>query len=361
MSDLETVDQPIPYFLRRHIKSDGRELRLYGRQPHTLPVTEDLSPADPPNPHLRWHPLRQEWVIYATHRQARTFMPPAEYCPLCPVKEGGFPGEIPFADFEVAVFPNRFPGMHADAHDPPGLDIPTAPSNGLCEVMVYTSDHEASFGALSADRQALVVQAWIDLYRDLMARQQVQFVMPFENRGEAVGVTLHHPHGQIYAFPFIPPVVERMVTGFRKTPELRFDLLRQAEAGLAVVGDDRMQALVPPFARFPFEVWVLPKTFHPGPGSFDAEEIRSFAGTIGRVTATYDALFGQPMPLIMLLYAAPKGAEDVFPFHVQFLPFLRDANKFKFLAGCEQGAGTFLVDVAPEEMARRLRDAAETL
>jgi len=338
-----------------HVKTDGRKLFLYGRRPHHLPALGDPDPEPPPHPHLRWHLLRGEWVAYASHRQERTFKPPAEYCPLCAAKPGGIRGEIPFEDFEVAVFENRFPAFHPDAPPPPDLPIPTAPARGQCEVVVYSPEHGGSLATLSAQRRELLVRAWADRYRDLLGRDGIYFVMPFENRGEEVGVTLHHPHGQIYAFPFVPPALEKPVAAFRERPVL-LDLRQRIGAACDVVGDDHTVAFVPPFARYPSEVWVMPRAFHPGPWTFSDAEFASFAAVLGEVVARYDRLFGRPMPYLMALHAAPRGEEARFHFHVQFYPYLRTADRMKYLAGCEQGAGTFLVDGLPEQMAARLRE-----
>lgn len=342
---------------RIYTKPDGRKLYLYGWSPHDRPVTAELEAAGPPRPHLRWHPLRAEWVAYASHRQERTFKPPAEFCPLCPVQEGGFPGEIPFADFEIAVFENRFPAFHPDAPPPPPeLVLPGGTAKGQCEVVVYSAAHGGSLAALAPERRTLLVRAWADRYRDLLANPDVAFVMPFENRGEEVGVTLHHPHGQIYAFPFVPPAVERMADSFRKAPVL-LDMRAAMGDAYDVAGDERTVAFIPPCARFPSEVWVMPRAFHPGPWTFSDEDAASFAAVLGEVVARYDALYNRPMPYICVLYAAPKGEEERFHFHIQFLPFLRTADRMKYLAGCEQGAGTFLVDALPEQMVERLRAA----
>nr|WP_246499818.1 hypothetical protein [Azospirillum soli] len=341
---------------RTHEKRDGRKLYLYGWAAHDLPVTAELEAASPPRPHLRWHPLRGEWVAYASHRQERTFKPPAEFCPLCPVPEGGFPGEIPFADFEIAVFENRFPAFHPDAPPPP-LDLPLrgGTATGQCEVVVYSAEHGGSLAVLPPERLALLVHVWADRYRDLLSRDAVAFVMPFENRGEEVGVTLHHPHGQIYAFPFVPPVVERMAAQFRDAPVLA-DMRQSMGEAYDIAGNEHAVAFVPPCARFPSEVWVMPRRFHPGPWTFSDEEAFSFGALLGETVARLDALYGRPMPYICCLYAAPKGEDGHFHFHVQFLPFLRTADRLKYLAGCEQGAGTFLVDALPEQMAARLRE-----
>ena len=341
---------------RVHTKPDGRTLNLYGWQPHDLPVTEELEPVGPPTPQMRWNALRGEWVAYTAHRQNRTFKPPAEYCPLCPVKKGGFPGEIPFEDFELVVFDNRFPGLALNPPAPEGdFPVPTEGAVGHCEVVVFSSAHSGSLASLAPERRELLVRAWADRYRDLLAKEKIAFVMPFENRGEEIGVTLHHPHGQIYAFSFMPPVVEKMVAAFRKAPVIQE--LRQAAGDRYDVGaNETAVAFVPPFARFPSEVWVTTRKAHPGPWTFSDAEVRDFAALLGETVARYDGLFGKPMPYLMILYAAPKGEEGHFQFHAQFLPFLRTADRLKYLAGCEQGAGTFLVDSLPEQMVERLRE-----
>ncbi len=340
---------------RVHGKPDGRALYLYGWAAHESPMTEELEPGPVSRPHLRWHPLRAEWVAYASHRQERTFKPPAEFCPLCPAPPGGFPGEIPFADFEVAVFENRFPAFHSAAPAPPGgLPLPGGVARGRCEVVVYSAAHAGDLASLPAERRELLVRVWADRYRDLLGREEIAFVMPFENRGEAVGVTLHHPHGQIYAFPFVPPQVAPMAAAFRNGPVLA-DMRARIGDDYDIAGDEHAVAFVPPCARFPSEVWLMPRARHPGPWTFSDAEFASFGAALGETAARLDALYGRPMPYVCVLYAAPKGEERHFHFHVQFLPFLRTADRMKHLAGCELGAGTFLVDGLPERMAERLR------
>lgn len=340
--------------IRAFQKADGRRLLLYGTGPHTLPPFPEVAAAPAAHPHLRRHPLRDEWVIYAGHRQDRTFLPPAEFCPLCPSRPAGPATEIPFEDFDVAVFENRFPALVAQPADPPEAAAETAPAAGACEVVVYTAAHSGSLATLSQDRRELLVRVWADRYRNLYAMESVQFVMPFENRGEAVGVTLHHPHGQIYAYPFVPPVLQQEAAAFRRGPVLR-DLLARI-GGTHIVEDDGMTVTVaPPFARFPYEVWVLPRRLHPGPWTLDDDQTRSFAASLGRAVARYDALFARPFPYVMALHAAPKGEEDRFHFHVEFYPYQRGPDRLKYLAGTEVAAGAFTVDVLPEDAAQALR------
>ncbi|MEM7442259.1 MAG: galactose-1-phosphate uridylyltransferase [Pseudomonadota bacterium] len=306
---------------------------------------------------MRWHPLRQEWVAYATNRQNRTYKPPPEYCPLCPVKEGAFPGEIPFETFDVAVFENRFPSFHLDAVAAPSLPVETKPGVGRCEVVIYSPEHVGSLATIAQDRRELLIHAWSDRLTDLLSRPEIDFVLPFENRGEAVGATLHHPHGQIYALGFRPPIIDTLATSFRKAPVL--SQLRDAIGDrYDVVTGAHTAAFVPPFARFPFEIWVAPLSQHAGPWSLSNDEISDLASVLGGVVETYDALFEQQMPYFMHLMSAPKGEEETFHFHFQFLPLQRSADKLKYLAAMEQGTGVFLADVAPEEMVDRLRAAA---
>jgi UDPglucose--hexose-1-phosphate uridylyltransferase len=344
------------FFKHFRRKRDGRALYLYGLRPleaSSLPELEEpLAAAS----HLRWHPLRGEWVVYAAHRQERTFLPPKEHCPLCPGREGGFPTEIPFSDFQVAVFQNRFPAFVPDPFPPPeGLPVPVEAARGRCEVVVYTPRHTGSLASLGEEERRLLVEVWVDRYRELYAQEEVRFVMPFENRGEAVGVTLHHPHGQIYAYPFVPPVLEREARAFREGAVL--EALFPHLSPYRVDEEGGLLAFVPPFARYPYEVWIAPRRRHPGPWTFSEEERWAFARLLGRVVARYDALFGEPFPYVMVFHASPKGEEGFFHFHVEFYPPKRTRDKLKFLAGTELGAGTFVVDALPEETARPLREA----
>jgi UDPglucose--hexose-1-phosphate uridylyltransferase len=299
--------------------------------------------------------LREEWIVYAAHRQERAFLPPPEFCPLCPTRPGGFPTEIPFADFEIAVFENRFPSLHPRAPVPPELCVPTARGQGICEVVVYTPEHIGSLGSLPQERRELLVRVWIDRYRELYAHDFIKYVMPFENRGEEVGVTLHHPHGQIYTYPFVPPIPEKEAVAFRERPVLE-ELFARCGDAYTVCEEEGFVAFVPPFARYPYEVWVAPRRRVPGPWEFTELEIKAFARLLGEAVARYDRLFDRPFPYVMVLHAAPKGEEGTFHFHVEFYPPMRAPGKLKFLAGTELGAGTMVMDALPEVTAARLRE-----
>jgi UDPglucose--hexose-1-phosphate uridylyltransferase len=350
------------------VKPDGRRLTLYGREPVT-DVGPVLVPAERPeaaNPHLRWHPLRGEWVAYAAHRQARTFLPPPDYDPLRPGADPQQPTELPTGRYDVAVFENLFPALTSAAHDPPSLAVRTAPARGRCEVVVFTQDPDATLGTLPDAHAELLVRVWADRTRRLAREADVSYVLPFENRGTAMGVTLHHPHGQIYGYPFVPPVPARMhelesahwaSAGRTLLGEL---VAQEMAAGNRVVVDsDLAVAFVPAWARYPFEVWVAPREPCAFLHDLDDGGLRDLAQALQSVVRGYDRLFQKPMPYVMAWYQAPTDGRP-HPgchLHAEFLPIYRARDKLKHLAGTELAGGMFASDVLPEDAAARLRAA----
>ena len=273
-------------------KPDGRALLLYGREPLTGDDSAPSPSATPhhPNAHLRWHPLRGEWVAYAGHRQNRTFLPPAEYNPLAPSRDAAHPTEVPGGNWDVAVFENLFPALTLAAHDPPSLSVPTRPGAGVCEVVVFTQDAKASLGALPLSHLELLIDVWADRYEELGRRPEVAYVFPFENRGVEVGVTLHHPHGQIYAYPFVPPVPARELEQQRAYfaqhgRGLLQDLIeREVTEGTRLLhADERAAAFMPICARYSYEVWVAPRRPAPSFAHLDRDERRAFARALKTV------------------------------------------------------------------------------
>ncbi|HEY0282427.1 MAG TPA: galactose-1-phosphate uridylyltransferase [Rhizomicrobium sp.] len=331
---------------------DGRLLHLYGDFTGTPEWPRTKAVRETGISHRRWHPVRREWVVYSAHRQTRTYKPATDACPFCPQAPDG---EIPLKDFSIAVFDNRFSSFQKISPKPasPAFGLPADSAAGNCEVIVYSADHKASMSTLPQDRRELLVKVWGDRVRALMRMPAVQFVMPFENRGEEAGVTLHHPHGQIYAFSYLPPVIEVMAQSFREG----YDLTKLTSSATHEVSRTKsMVAVVPPYARFPYEVWMVPKEFRASPADLTAGEIGDCARLLACVAKKYDTIFNRVCPYVMIVYAAPRGMEDYFPFHIQFYPLLRTPHKLKFLAGCELGAGSFLADILPEAAARALRE-----
>ncbi len=316
---------------------------------------------------LRWNPLLGEWTITATHRQERTFLPPADYCPLCPTQPGAFETEIPAPNFDIVVFENRFPSLQA-APPPPAVEssslYPVRPAHGICEVVVYTDRHTTTLAEESVERIRRLILVWCDRFAELGAREEVAYVYIFENKGEAIGVTLHHPHGQIYAYPFIPPRVARQLAQAeqhwaRTGRDLLGDILaaEQADGRRIVCENEAFVVFIPFFARYPYETLLVPKRQVTAIVDFDARERQRLAELLKTLLVGYDRLFGFSLPYIMALHQRPTDGRD-YPyvrFHIEFLPPHRTAAKLKYLAGSESGAGAFINDTIPEETAPRLR------
>ncbi|HHX01286.1 MAG TPA: galactose-1-phosphate uridylyltransferase [Firmicutes bacterium] len=315
---------------------------------------------------LRWNPQLMQWVIVATHRQHRTFKPPKEFCPLCPTRPGAFPTEIPAEDYEIVVFENKFPSLKTP---PPGMDVassdlyPVAPAEGICEVICYSPNHHMTLGEATAGHIHNLIQVWTDRYQELGSKPGIEYVFIFENRGEAVGVTLHHPHGQIYALPFIPPIPKQELTAAKQHYAkhgtcLYCDILKReyADQVRIVCDNDSFTALVPFYARFPYEVHLIAKRHVGSLPDLTDQERTDLAYLLKELITRYDQLFGFTLPYIMVLHQTPtKGDYPEYHFHFEFYPFNRTETKLKYLAGVESGAGTFITDMSPEEQADRLR------
>jgi UDPglucose--hexose-1-phosphate uridylyltransferase len=352
-------------------KPDGRHLTLYSRRP----IPEGLvarSPRPDPvgaNPHLRWHPLRREWVTYAAYRQGRTFLPPPEYNPLLATDDPANPTELPAGDYDIAVFDNLFPALALGAHDPPSSIVPTLPADGHCEVVVFSQEPKGSLGALPVDHLALLLDVWGRRTAAIAARgPQVRYVLPFENRGAEVGVTLHHPHGQIFAYPFVPPVPARVheseVLYLREHGEPLLESLiaaEEADGARVLYADAHAVAFLPAWARYPYEVWVAPRRRRAGFSDLDDAERLAVARALKHVLQGYDALWNLPFPYILAWYQAPL--DDAYAgachLHAELYPAYRMQGRLKFLAGTEIAAGLFASDALPEEKAAELRAACE--
>src|SRR3954447_26859614 len=205
--------------------ADGREILYFDREtvPRDAVDTRDLPPVGTRS-QLRYDPLLDECVVIASHRQTRTFLPPADECPLCPSRDGRL-SEIPDSSYQVVVFENRFPSLSTgvDRDVPPTAPgAPLAelrPGFGRCEVICFTDDHDRVFAELGHDRARLVVDVWADRTEALAALDGIEYVFPFENHGEEIGVTLSHPHGQIYGYSYLPPRAERLLGSVRRHRE----------------------------------------------------------------------------------------------------------------------------------------------
>ncbi|WP_416382390.1 galactose-1-phosphate uridylyltransferase [Nocardia transvalensis] len=361
---------PVP---ARRTLADGREILYFDTEPvpRTALDQRDLPPTTT-HSQTRFDPLLGEWVVIASHRQTRTFLPPADLCPLCP-STAQRATEIPESDYQVVVFENRFPSLAQDVQAAAAETVTGSPLTplregfGRCEVVCFTSDHNSSFAQLDAARARLVVDAWAQRSAELSELDGVAQVFCFENHGEEIGVTLSHPHGQIYAYPFVTPRVAKIsenLATYRKAhgANLFGDLLAtERAAGLRVVAaNEEWTAFVPPFARWPYEVQLYPHRRVADLPDLDDAQRDAFATLYLDVLRRFAHRFDTPMPYISAWNQAPtpkSGAprEDWW-LHLQLFSIRRAAGKLKYLAGSESGMQVFISDTTPETVAAELRE-----
>ncbi|MBO0840213.1 MAG: galactose-1-phosphate uridylyltransferase [Sciscionella sp.] len=349
--------------------ADGREI-IYFDDTETAARTAVDSRELPEltlNSEIRRDPLTGEWLVIATHRQGRTYKPPPRFCPLCPSSPGNAT-EIPERDYDVVVFENRFPSFaHPAAIELSTVDgmpmVLTAPGNGRCEVVCFTADHGSSFGELPVSRVRTVLDALADRTEALSKLPGIAQVFPFENRGEEIGVTLSHPHGQIYGYPFVPPKTATMLDVAGRylaehgRPLMADVLAAEQKSGRRVIAScSRWTAFVPAAARWPVEVHVVPHRQVPDLAALREDERDDFAALYLDVLRRLDGLYGRPLPYIAAWHQAPvRDRRELGWLHLEVFSILRAVDKLKYLAGSESGMAVWINDVSPETMADRLR------
>jgi len=349
--------------------ADGRELFYYDSAPgqhRSVPDRRVDLPAVSTSSQVRWDPLFRDYSVIAGHRQSRTYKPPADLCPLCPSRDDTMT-EIPAADYEVAVFENRFPSLSLQAAATvPLVDRPpfqSGPGHGRCEVVCFSSRHDDSFAQLSPTRVRTVIDAWSDRTEALSSLESIDYVFCFENRGEEIGVTLSHPHGQIYGYPFVPPRFFRAAMSARRFRERTGECIQcrllaaELDAGDRVVAEsDGWVVYVPFAARWPYEVRVVPREHVPDLSAL-ADGLRQDLATVYRdVLRRFDLLFDTPVPYIAGWQQAPvRQDRDVWHLAAEIFTIRRAPGRLKYVAGSESGAGIWINDVTPEMAAARLR------
>lgn len=360
--------------------ADGRELIYYDDPGTTLGPeravdARELAPR-PETATMRRDVLTGDWVSIAAARQNRAFLPPAHLDPLAPQTPTN-PSEIP-SSYDVAVFENKSPSFgpalavaHGDA--PAGVDAPrdlddlvapglgrTRTSVGRCEVVCFSPEHAGSFGSLTATRARTVIEAWADRTAALSALPGIEQVFPFENRGEAIGVTLPHPHGQIYAYPYITPRTTSLLASIdREGTDLFKRILAFERAGERVILEgEHWTAFVPFAARWPIEIHLLPHRHVADFAETTDAERDELAPLYLRLLRGVDALYDSATPYIAAWHQAPvHRGRDTARLHLQLTSPRRAADKLKFLAGSEAAMGAWIGDIPPETAAARLREA----
>ncbi|MFF0163201.1 galactose-1-phosphate uridylyltransferase [Streptomyces sp. NPDC005263] len=351
--------------------ADGRELIYYDLRDDVVRDAVDRRPLERTvtTSEVRRDPLLGDAVAIASHRQGRTYHPPADECPLCP-SQGERLSEIPDSSYDVVVFENRFPSLAGDS--------------GRCEVVCFTSDHNASFADLTEEQARLVLEAWTDRTSELSHLPSVEQVFCFENRGAEIGVTLGHPHGQIYAYPFTTPrtaLMLRSVAAHKEATggENLFDAVLERELAeeRVVLESEHWVAFVPYAAHWPYEVHLYPKRRVPDLLGLDEEARTEFPKVYLELLRRFDRIFdsGQEegagesaTPYIAAWHQAPFGAleefegvsRDDFALHLELFTIRRTSGKLKFLAGSESGMNVFINDIRPEAAAQRLREVASS-
>ncbi|MCW2730168.1 MAG: galTa [Mycobacterium sp.] len=352
--------------------ADGRDLLFFslsGHAPAPVPDRRPLPQRGEQRSQLRFDRQTGQWVAIAALRQDRTYKPSADQCPLCPSASGDS-SEVPAPDYDVVVFENRFPsfsGADGGAFTLPdvgGNDFVSAPGHGRCEVISFSSSHTASFADLELPHARLVVDAWRHRTADLMSRPGIEQVFCFENRGEEIGVTLTHPHGQIYGYPYLAPRAAHMLAEARAHAEhnggnLFADILARevADRIRVVARTDLFTAFVPFAARWPVEVHIYPNRFVRNLTELDEAELDGFASMYREVLRRFDRMYPTPLPYISALhqYRDTEVQREGY-FHVELMSVRRSATKLKFLAGSESAMEAFISDVTPEAVAERLRE-----
>jgi UDPglucose--hexose-1-phosphate uridylyltransferase len=360
--------------------ADGRELIYYDDPGTTLGPERGVDAREPaPRPDtatMRRDVLTGDWISVAAARQNRAFLPPAHLDPLAPQTPAN-PSEIPSL-YDVAVFENKSPSFgpalataHGDA--PAGVDAPrdladldapglgrTRTSVGRCEVVCFSPEHSGSFGTQTPTRARTVIEAWADRTAALSALPGVEQVFPFENRGEAIGVTLPHPHGQIYAYPYVTPRTTALLASIdREGPDM-FARILDFERGSerVILAGEHWTAFVPFAARWPLEVHLLPHRHVADFAETTDAERDELAPLYLRLLRGVDALYDSPTPYIAAWHQAPVNrGRDTVRLHLQLTSPRRAADKLKFLAGSEAAMGAWIGDVPPESAAERLREA----
>ncbi len=330
----------------------------------------------------RWHPLREEWVIIAAHRQNRPWIGEMvdkpevnlpEYvddCYLCP-RNSRVSGKINDDYEQIFVFENDHPNSSFTA---PESEIPTAsiykskPARGTSRVVCYSPKHNLTLAELSVQEIVNLLKTWAEQYRELGSLDDVKHVLIFENKGEVVGVSNPHPHCQIYANNFVFKIIENEARvcqrHFAETGNTIFQEIIEAEIndGRRIIAENETSiAFIPYFARYAYEVFVVPKRTHQSVADLNENELKDFAQVLKTVVVKYDNLWKMSFPYIMALHQAPTDGDDhsAFHFHIEFHPPLRKPNLMKYLAGTEIGGGNFLSDTSPEEKAKELQQLSE--
>ena len=317
-------------------------------------------------PELRYNPLLDTWTMVATNRQDRPHLS-ADNCAFCPGE-----GKTVPAHYEVFAYPNDFPTL---SHSPEPANtkgnnqiLKAADAYGKCEVILYSPEHIAKLYELSDEHVLKIVELWTDRYRELSKDKRIKYIFEFENRGEEVGVTMHHPHGQLYAYSWIPAKIRSELDNakkyFKKNGSNLFKDLNESEKKhkkRVVIENKSFIAYIPYFTDYPFGVFVVSKKLRLNFTEFTRSEKKDLVDMLKKLVRGFDNIYERPFPYMMCIHQSPvnspayKDCADYYAFHIEFYPPLRAKDKIKWYAGSEMGAGAAANPLDVDECAAILR------
>jgi len=307
-------------------------------------------------PHLRWNPILSEWIIVSPARHTRPILG-EKGCPFCPGAE-----EV-MGDWDVISIPNKYPALLPECPKPISeIGYLSKPARGVVEIVVTSRNHNDRLDTMSEKHIEKVLSLFAERTLSLYEKRYIKYVYVFENFGSAIGVTLTHPHAQIYGLPFIPPIIKRESASAKRYIRSHKRCLfctiisREISSRIRLVTQNKhFVAFIPFYARWAFEVHVYSKRHVSFLHKLDFQEIKSLAKILRKVVAGFNSLYGFPFSYVMAFHQAPINREHGYHLHIEFYPPHRQKDKLKHLAGIEQGGGTFLSDTLPEEKASELR------
>lgn len=321
---------------------------------------------------VRFDPILREWVIVAKNRTVRPVLGKTftneklKYtCPFCPDAPEGA------GEWIVKAVPNKFPALISEidgkfADETQIFDFyRKRPGKGNCEVLLYTQDHNKTLGDLAISNIIALIELWKERLTYNMQDEDLKYSFIFENRGEIIGVTLSHSHGQMYSFPFIPPRIEKAVESSKMYWEKHNSCLfckvvetEMRDKSRIIEENEDFVAFIPYFAKWPYEIHIYPKQHYVYITQIPSNQSQNFASIIKRTVQRLDKLFGFVMPYVFSHYNAPynNGQNEHFHYHIEIYPPYRAKDRIKFIAGVEMGTHTFINPTNPQENAINLRE-----
>ena len=313
---------------------------------------------------LRWHPFTKDWVMIASNRQNRPQMP-KDWCPFCPGS-----GKVP-DEYDVYKYDNDFPALSQNPSEPDDVAndfFKVKPSYGKCEVILYSSGHTTTLPELSVDHITKLVDLWCERFDAIREDENIKYVFIFENRGDVVGVTMPHPHGQIYGYSFVPKKIGLELESAKEYKEEKgncifCDMLKEEKKfeKRIIFSNEHFTVFLPFFTEYPYGVYIFSNEHKNNISQFTPEERRSLASILRETVGMLDSLFDYNFPYMMCMHNAPVNTEedisDCYHFHIEFFPPMRSADKQKFNASSETGVWAHCNPTRPEDTAEELRAA----